>query len=133
MEFIKYFIPSIYLALVIIHGWYHSYLIREKNKLIKSRQKTFEWGIASVICFFSLLPVSNWLPLIVFPIVTRLAFFAPALNLFRGKKIFYRGVISKQKSLWDYVESRLPISTATIQIIYLAMYIVYLLSYFNVI
>jgi hypothetical protein len=127
-KFMIYAIPSIYLALVIIHAKYHAYLIIKKNRVIKSKQKVFEWSLASFICFWVLLTWSTIAALIILPIVTRLAFFDTLLNLSRKKRWLYE---SKSKSGWDAIERRIGLPTWVYRILYIIMYVVYLLIYFN--
>jgi hypothetical protein len=120
-------IPIIYFVLVLAHAKYHAYLIVKKNKTIKSYQKVVEWGLASAICFFLLLKYSGWLPLVILPIVTRLAFFDTALNLFRKKNWLYE----KASGGVDGFEKKIGLPTWAFRLIYFAMYIVYLITYFN--
>ena len=124
-----YIIPVIYFILIIVHAWYHSYLADEKNKTIQSKQKIFEWGLASFICFWSLLTWSDPLPLIIFPIVTRLAHFDIAFNFWRGDSWLYEGEINKKKSIWDYIENKIGLPTWFYRVFYMVIYFVYLITY----
>jgi hypothetical protein len=128
-----YILPSIYFVLVVAHAWYHDYLIEEKNRRIYGNQKLFEWSFISLIC---LCVFGSWvdiLPLIILPIVTRLAFFDIVLNFWRGNNWLYEGEISKKKSFWDYIENRIGLPVYVYRIIYLLMYIIYILTFYNVI
>ena len=127
---VKIIIPVVYLVLVILHAWYHAYLIEEKNRLITSKQKIWEWGLTSLIFFVSFAMLVPIVSLIILPIVTRLAFFDIVLNWWRGENWLYEGVISKKKSIWDYIEDKIGLPTWFYRILYLVMYAVYLITYF---
>ncbi len=123
-------IPLIYILINLIHALYHSVLIK-KGHLIQSKQKVIEYCLLSLLAgaALKLFLVDNWLPLILFPVLTRLAFFDPFLNLFRGKPFEYEGSISKKKSLWDWIESKLGIPIFVLRIFYLAAFVIYLIIY----
>lgn len=120
-------LPLIYIALVILHSAYHWWKIEEKNKLITSTQKIIEWSVISILAGVLLIPFYQLLPIIIYPIITRLAFFDITLNLMRGKSWLYEGAISKSKSLWDFVESRIGMPIWIFRVIYILMFLAYLI------
>lgn len=126
-------IPLTYILLNLIHALWHSYLIK-KNRLIQSGQKTIEYSISSlltgVILKFSLPEGKLLLPLILFCILTRLAFFDGFLNILRGKSITYEGDIKRSKSFYDWFENKLGIPIIVLRIFYLAVFIAYTLIYY---
>jgi len=126
-----YIIPVIYVFINIVHAVWHWHLITQFDKTIKSTQKVIEYGVLCLAAFFLLLPYSNWLPLIIFPVLTRAAFFDALLNALRGKNLFYDGVISKKKSWVDYIEDKIGLPQWFFKLIYLFAYITYLIIYLN--
>ena len=122
-------IPIIYILLNVIHAWYHSYLIK-KDEVIYSTQKTIEYSVASIltatVLIFFHYPV---LPMILFALLSRMAFFDILLNLFRGKSWIYEGEISKKKSLTDWVENKIGLPIWFLRLFYIACYIGYLIIY----
>lgn len=119
----------IYFALTIGHAAWHWYLIENKNRLITSCQKIKEWTIISILAAVLLIHSNELLPLIIFPIVNRLAFFDPFLNLMRGNDWLYEGVASKKKSWWDYVEYKIGLPIWMYRISYFAMYLIYIITF----
>lgn len=123
-------LPFLYLAMCLLHAWYHWYKIEKENKTLTSTRKIWEWGFISFVLFIILIPVYDLVPLIILPIVTRLAHFDIALNLMRGKSWDYEGQISKRKSLYDWFEHWLGLPIAVLRIVYLITYFSYLFLYF---
>jgi len=123
-------IPLTYILLNLIHAVWHSYLIK-KNRLILSGQKTIEYAIASILAglVLKLIFRVELIPLILFCLLTRLAFFDAFLNVLRHKPILYEGSISKKKSFVDWLERQTGLPVAIFRIIYLASFIVYLIIY----
>jgi hypothetical protein len=124
-------IPLTFLVIVVAHAMYHRYLIVVKNKTIMSRQKVLEYGIASLLAGVVLKVVLGCSipPLILFCLITRLAWYDALLNLFRGKEIYYEGVPNRRKSGFDWFESKLPVPIWGLRLIYIAGYLVYLIFY----
>jgi len=122
-------IPIVYILLNVIHAVWHSYLIKQ-GRTIYSNQKTIEYFGASVIIAVVLIlfpyPV---LPMIIFALLTRMAFFDGLLNLFRGKPYLYEGEISKKKSIIDWVENKIGLPTWFFRLLYIAAYIGYFIIY----
>ncbi len=123
-------IPLTYILLNLIQAIWHSYLIK-KNRLILSAQKVTEYVILSILAGVILTAVLGWqvLPLILFCILTRLAFFDGFLNILRGKSVLYEGEIKKRKSLYDWFEQQTGLPIAVLRIFYLVLFIVYLIIY----
>jgi len=126
-----YITPIVYVLINIIHAVWHSYLIKH-NRTIFSNQKTIEYFIvsvlAAVVLIFFHLPV---LPMILFALLTRMAFFDGLLNLFRGEPYLYEGEIKKKKSFVDWVENKIGWPTWVFRLLYIAAYITYLIVYLN--
>ena len=122
-------IPLTYILLNIIHALWHRYLIK-RSRTIYSNQKTAEYFIASVLIAVVLIlfhyPVFH---MILFALLTRMAFFDILLNLFRGKSWLYEGEISKKKSLVDWLENKLGLPVWFLRLFYIAGYITYLIIY----
>lgn len=72
---------------------------------------------------------ATWYDILIFPLITRAAFFDPILNLMRGKNILYEGVKKPKgkRSWYDEFERKLDLSTFSLRIIYLAVYMSYLI------
>ena len=123
-------IPLIYILLNLIHAIWHSYLIK-KNRLIKSGQKIIEYSIASILAGVILKIVlgCKLLPLILFCLLARLAFFDPFLNILRGKDLFYEGEISKRKSWYDWIENKIGLPTWVYRLLYIVGFFIYLIIY----
>lgn len=121
-------IPLVYILINLIQAVWHSYLIK-KNRLIQSGQKIIEYSIASILAGVILInfPGGKFLPLILFCILTRLAFFDPLLNILRGKPIAYEGEIKKKKSFYDWFEDQTGLPTMFLRVVYLAAFLIYLI------
>ena len=121
-------IPLVYILINLIQAVWHSYLIK-KNRLILSGQKTIEYAIASILAGVILKVVlgCSILPLILFCILTRLAFFDPFLNLFRGLPLNYEGEIKKKKSFYDWFEQQTGLPIMFLRVVYLAAFLIYLI------
>ena len=127
-------IPLTFILINFIQAIWHKYLI-DKNRLIQSRQKIIEYSVASIVAGVILniglgCPI---LPLILFCVLTRLAFFSPFLNVLRGgiKNIFYDSPTSKKRKWtfdWFIAETGLPIWL--VQIIFMFAFISYLIIYY---
>lgn len=124
-------IPLTYILINLLQAVWHSYLIK-KNRLIQSGQKIIEYSVISLIAGAVLIfglgcpPV----PVILFCVLTRLAFFDAFLNLLRHKPILYEGQINKKKSLMDWLERQTGINIAVLRILYLVLFIAYLIIYY---
>lgn len=123
------FLPLVYLAIVVFHCLIDAYQIEKKGIYINHFKEGCYYGlvcaIVSCILYFVLhLPLS---PLIVLPLVTRLAFFNPLLNIFRGKKLNYIGT----RSWFDKIETSLNISPSVFIFLFIAIYILYLIIYYG--
>ena len=114
-----------------MHACWHGYLIK-KNRLIQSNQKIIEYTIGSLLTGVILVTGfgCKLLPLILFAVLTRMAFFAPMLNLLRGKSYFYRGESSRKKRwTFDWIEAKIGLPVWLLAFVYLAAYLVYLIIY----
>lgn len=126
---INYFIPFIYFVIVLVHAIWHWYRIVKKNELITSTEKFLEYAVACFVCFIALLKWVEPLHLIVFPIVTRMAFYDALLNLFRKKGFLYEGEISKKKSWVDWIENKIGLPTWLYRLVYALLWVGYLIYY----
>src|SRR5678809_1052409 len=88
-------IPIVYILINLLQAVWHSFLINQKNILIKSGQKIAEYSILSLLAGVILKAVlgCKLLPLILFCLLSRLAFYDPFLNVLRGLPIAYEGEI----------------------------------------
>jgi len=123
-------IPIAYILLNVIHALWHWYRIVKKNITIRSTQKTIEYSVASILAAVVLIlfhyPV---LPMILFALLTRMAFFDILLNILRGKSWLYEGEIKKRKSWVDWFENQTGLPIWVLRILYIAVYIGYLIIY----
>ena len=129
-------IPLTYILLNLIQACWHRYLIA-KNRLILSGQKTIEYSIISIVAAVIILGVKgsfksgSWLadslPLILFCILTRLAFFDIFLNVLRGKQLSYEGDINRKKSFYDWFEDQTGLPIMFLRVVYLAAFLIYLI------
>ena len=121
-------IPLVYILINLIQAVWHSYLIK-KNRLIKSGQKIIEYSIVSILAGVILIsfPGGKLLPLILFCILTRLAFFDSFLNILRGLPLTYEGQIKKGKSFYDWFETQTGLPIMFLRVIYLAAFLIYLI------
>jgi len=126
-------IPLTYILLNFIHALWHWYLITKKNRLIKSLQKTIEYSVSSILAGVALKAVlgCKLLPLILFCVLTRMAYFDIMLNLLRGKSWLYEGEIKKRKSWIDWFENQTGLPVAVLRIVYLVAFIVYTIIYYR--
>jgi hypothetical protein len=126
-------IPAIYLLIVIAHAYIDYYKIKVKGKFIRHKTESIYY----VIVCFALFWVMTWLtnvtmlPLVLFPLLTRAAFFDPLLNWFRGKGILYEGEAKKNrdKSFFDNLEKSIGCPVWAYRMIYFAAYLAYLIIY----
>ncbi len=121
-------IPIIYILLNLIHALWHSYLIK-KNRLIKSGQKIIEYCLLSILAGSTILILSGGqvVPLILFSVLSRLAFFDVFLNLLRGLPLTYEGQIKKSKSFYDWFEDQTGLPIMFLRVVYLAAFLIYLI------
>ena len=120
--------PLTYILINLIQAVWHSYLIK-KNRLIKSGQKIIEYSIVSILAGVILIsfPGGKLLPLILFCILTRLAFFDSFLNILRGLPLTYEGQIKKGKSFYDWFEDQTGLPIMFLRVVYLAAFLIYLI------
>ena len=123
-------IPITYILINLLQAIWHSYLIK-KNRLIQSGQKIIGYSVLSILAGVILinLPGGKILPLILFCVLTRLAFFDAFLNILRGKDLLYEGEISKRKSWTDWVENKIGLPVWVFRIVYILALFVYLIIY----
>jgi len=123
-------IPITYILINLLQAVWHWYLIK-KNRLIQSGQKIIEYSVLSILAGVILKSVlgCKLLPLILFCVLTRLAFFDAFLNILRGKDLLYEGEISKRKSWTDWVENKIGLPVWVFRIIYFVAFFVYLIIY----
>lgn len=124
-----YFVPILYFVLVLSHAIWHWYRIVKKNELITSIEKFLEYSIACFVCFMALLKWVKPIHLIIFPIVTRAAFYDALLNVFRKKPLLYEGEIKKKKSWIDWIENQIGLPTWSYRLVYALAYVGYLIYY----
>jgi hypothetical protein len=124
-------IPITYIVLNFLHAVWHYYLIK-KNRLILRNQKVIEYTIGSILAglLLKFTGGAKVIPLILFCVLCRLAYFDLFLNLLRGKRFDYEGEISKKKSLWDWFENWVGWPVWFYRIIYLAAFVIYTIIYF---
>ena len=123
-------IPITYILINLLQAVWHWYLIK-KNRLIQSGQKIIEYSVLSILAGVILKSVlgCKLLPLILFCVLTRLAFFDAFLNILRGKDLLYEGEISKRKSWTDWVENKIGLPVWVFRIFYFVAFFVYLIIY----
>ena len=121
-------IPLTYILINLIQAVWHSYLIK-KNRLIMSGQKTIEYSVVSILAGLVLKLVFRveLIPLILFCLLTRLAFFDSFLNILRGKPLSYEGEIKKKKSFYDWFEQQTGLPIMFLRVVYLAAFLIYLI------
>ena len=123
-------IPLTYILLNFVHAFWHKYLI-DKNRLIRSGQKVIEYSILSVLTGALLVLAGHQItPVIIFCLLSRLAFFDIFLNLLRGKNWLYEGSIGKYKSFWDWIERQTGIPIIIFRLLYLVIFVTYTLIYY---
>jgi len=122
-------IPSIYLVIIIAHAWYDSYQSK-KGIYIKHLRESYIYCLLCLVLFFVLgeLTTTKILPLILFPLLTRAAFFDPLYNLFTGNHFLFEGVNKgkKDKSFFDELEARINLPVFVYRFIYFIAYLIYL-------
>ena len=123
-------IPLTYILINLLQAVWHWYLIK-KNRLILSGQKTIEYSILSLLAGATILILSGVavVPLILFCILTRLAFFDSFLNILRGKPLSYEGDINRKKSFYDWFEDKTGLPIMFLRVVYLAAFLIYLIIY----
>src|SRR6188768_2759732 len=111
-------IPLTYILINLIQAVWHAYLIK-KNRLILSGQKTIEYSVVSILAglVLKLIFRVDLIPLILFCLLTRLAFFDAFLNVLRHKPILYEGEIKRSKSFVDWFERQTGLPVAIFRII----------------
>lgn len=127
-------IPAIYLLIVIAHAYIDYYIIEVKKKTIRHKTGMYYYALVCFVLFWVIFVLFDvgYLPVILFPLLTRAAFFDPALNLFRGKGILYEGEPKKKsdRSFFDDLEKSIGWPVWVYRIIYFAAYLAYLIIYF---
>src|SRR5687767_12395818 len=123
-------IPITYILINFFHALWHSYLIK-KNRLIQSGQKIIEYSVISILAGLTISILSGWqvVPLILFCLLSRMAFFDAFLNLLRGKDLLYEGEISKRKSWTDWIEDKIGLPVWVFRILYILAFFTYLIIY----
>lgn len=123
MEFIT---PLVYLIVNIIDAW------TDRKRIVKHKRGAYIYAAICLIVAWPLLDFTNvelW-DVILFPLLTRAAFFDTARNLFAKQNWLYEGDKNKiDKSFFDEFEAWLGISTFWLRIIYFVAYIIYLIVY----
>src|SRR6187551_1425636 len=130
-------IPLIYILINLGQAVWHWFRIVKNNELIKSKRKTLEYALFSILAALIILGVKgsfksgswliDYLPLILFCFLTRLAFYDPFLNVLRGKKLSYEGEISRKKSFYDWFEDQTGLPIMFLRVVYLAAFLIYLI------
>ena len=123
-------IPTLYILLVAGHAYWDARKIK-KGIIINHKLEAIGYLIISVLLSIFLAKWFSVLPLILFPLLTRAAFFDPVLNLFLGKSWLYEGVQKpKNKESWfDRLERNIGWPTYVYRIFYFAIYLIYLIIY----
>lgn len=134
-----YYIPLVYLLLVIAHTIIDWYTIKKRQQKVNHKKGMYYYCAASFFLFFPLIDsfplFTNFyqpIPLIVFPIVTRAAFFDPLLNWFLGQHFLFEGVEKPEadKSWWDRLEAKIGLPVIVYRIIYFSLYLISLFYYY---
>lgn len=103
----------------------------KEGEAINHKRGAIYYLIASLILGAVFLAWSNapLLDIIVFPVITRMAFFDPLLNVMLGKSFIYEGVYKtkKDRSFTDWIEGKIGLSVIWLRVIYLALFIGYLI------
>ncbi len=124
----------VYLAGVIIHAGADA-IRTDRDKAVDHITGSIFYGIGAVTLFVLLIftSESQWHELIALPLLTRLALFDPLYNLFIGKNFFYEGVPKRleDESWWDRQERKSGLPIVAYRIFYLAIYVWYLIVFFN--
>lgn len=130
----NYLPPLIYFLTVLIDAGVNAYLIQVKDRKIKH---WIELSWYTLICLLISVPFYfyfhvkiGWLA--AFAMASRLTFFDPFLNIFRGKKLDYEGDPNKpdsEKSIYDRIELLTGISINVFRVLYLASYILILIIF----
>jgi len=126
-------LPLTYILLVLLHAYYDSTEIK-KGIIIDHFRESIYYLFAFMLLgvAFKLTLGGEVLPLILFPLLARAAFFDPLLNLFIGKGWLFEGV-SKPKSKeswWDRLERQIGLPVWVYRIIYILAFVSYTLIYY---
>lgn len=132
---VEYLIPIIYLIIIASHAIIDAIKIK-RGIIINHNLESAIYIIISILLGAVILIFGTsgkaLLPLILFPIVTRAAFFDALLNSLTGRHWLYEGVPKpkSKESLWDRIERQIGLPTALYRIIYLLVYGIWLFYYF---
>lgn len=101
---------------------------------VNHRRGAFLYAIACIflsVAYLKFTDINMWW-LVGFSLLTRVASFDPFLNLLRGKPFIYEGINEgkKDKSIVDWIESKLGLSIFWLRIIYIVIYLAFLIIYF---
>ena len=137
-------IPLIWFILVIGHAVLDWYKIRRRNININHFRESCWFAFICLVVALIILGVegfsetigSGWrafLPLILFPLLTRAAFFDPLLNILLDKGLLYEPRKKPQGngSWWDQFERWIGLPVWVYRVVYLAGYLVYLIFYLS--
>jgi hypothetical protein len=126
-------IPLIYFIIVVAHAYIDSKKIK-KGIRIRHKTELYFYALVSFVLFWALaeLTAAPIVSLILFPLLTRAAFFDPVLNFLIGKHFLFEGVEKKKSdtSFWDNLEKSIGMPTVVYRIIYFVLYIIHLFYYF---
>lgn len=123
----EYITPLTYLALVFIHAYYDS-------KHIKTIDHKAEAAVYIIICalvgvvFVGKIKVIS---IILFPLLTRAAFFDPLFNWLIGNHFLYEGVYKpkNKRSLFDWLELKIGLPVFIYRIVYFIIYLIHIFYY----
>lgn len=133
---IEIIIPFIYVLTVALHAGIDWFLIKKKNIAINHKTEIYYYAGFCAILFFLFLCTSSvrFYHLIFLPVLSRAAFFDPALNWFTGNSILYEGDPDKaeeKKSFFDRLEAWLGLPVIVYRIIYAAALTGYVIFYYT--
>lgn len=121
------YLPISFLLVVIIDAY------TDRKRTVQHKRGLILYTLACVLLsiFFMKFSDVHWYYLVSFSILTRLAVFDPIRNLFAGQRFTYEGDLNKEDRSWfDWLESKLPLSVFWKRIFYFIKYATLLIVYF---
>lgn len=125
-----YILPILFVIVVFLDALTDIIKIRENEK-INHKFGALIYFIISLVAgiVFWAWSTATWADIILFPLITRLAFFDPLLNLLLKKPFIYEGVHKPKEdsSFTDLIEKKTGISVLWLRLIYIILFIGYLI------